>query len=119
LSDGVEVMIGMTRDPLFGPLIAFGLGGIHVEILGDVQFRLAPLTGRDATDMVRTIKGYRLLTGYRSQPAVDLKAIEDMLLRLSHLIEAIPEISELDLNPIFAFPEGQGCKIVDARIRVG
>ncbi len=118
LSGGVEVMVGMSRDPLFGPLIAFGLGGIHVEIFGDVQFCVAPLTDRDATEMVRTIKGYRLLTGYRGQPAVDSKAIEDVLLRISHLVETIPEISELDLNPIFALPEGQGCKIVDARIRI-
>jgi acyl-CoA synthetase (NDP forming) len=118
LSGGVEVMVGMTRDPLFGPLIAFGLGGIHVEILGDVQFRVTPLTDQDAADMVKGIKGYRLLTGYRGQPAVDLKAIEEVLLRISQLADAIPEISELDLNPIFALPEGQGCKIVDARIRV-
>lgn len=118
LSGGVEVMVGMTRDPLFGPLISFGLGGIHVEILGDVQFRVAPLTDRDATEMVRTIKGYRLLTGYRGQPAVDLNAVDDVLLRISHLVEAIPEISELDLNPVFAMPEGQGCRIVDARIRI-
>jgi acetyl coenzyme A synthetase (ADP forming)-like protein len=118
LTGGVEVLVGMTRDPLFGPLIAFGLGGIHVEILRDLQFRVAPLTDRDAADMVRAIKGYRLLTGYRSQPAVDLKAIEEVLLRISHLAKAIPEISEIDLNPIFAMPEGQGCKIVDARIRV-
>ncbi|MGQ0666861.1 MAG: acetate--CoA ligase family protein, partial [Nitrospiraceae bacterium] len=118
LSGGVEVMVGMTRDPLFGPLIAFGLGGIHVEILGDVQFRIAPLTDRDATELVRAIKGYRLLQGYRGQPAVDLTAIEEVLLRISQLVEAIPEISEIDLNPIFALPEGQDCRIVDARIRV-
>jgi acetyl coenzyme A synthetase (ADP forming)-like protein len=118
LSGGVEVMVGMTRDPLFGPLISFGLGGIHVEILGDVQFRVAPLTDRDATEMVRTIKGYRLLTGYRGQPAVDSKTIQDVLLRISHLVETIPEISEIDLNPIFALLEGQGCRIVDARMRI-
>jgi acetyl coenzyme A synthetase (ADP forming)-like protein len=118
VSGGVEVMVGMTRDPLFGPLIAFGLGGIHVEILGDVQFRVTPLTDQDAADMVKGIKGYRLLTGYRGQPAVDLKAIEEVLLRISHLADAVPEISELDLNPIFALPEGQGCRIVDARIRI-
>jgi acyl-CoA synthetase (NDP forming) len=119
LSGGVEVMVGMTRDPLFGPLLAFGLGGIHVEILGDVQFRITPLTDRDAAEMVRKIKGYRLLQGYRGQPAADLKAIEDVLLRVSRLVEEIPEIVELDLNPIFALPEGQGCKIMDARIRMG
>jgi acyl-CoA synthetase (NDP forming) len=118
LPGGVEVMVGVTHDPLFGPLIAFGLGGIHVEILGDVQFRVAPLTDHDAAEMIRGIKGYRLLTGYRGQPTVDLKAIQDVLLRLSRLVEAIPEISEIDLNPIFALPEGHGSKIADARIRI-
>lgn len=118
LSGGVEVMVGVTHDPLFGPLLAFGLGGIHVEILDDVQFRITPLTDRDASEMVREIKGYRLLQGYRGQPAVDIKAVEEVLLRLSRLVEEIPEITELDLNPIFALPPGQGCKIVDARIRI-
>lgn len=118
VSEGVEVMVGMTRDPLFGPLLAFGLGGIHVEILGDVQFRITPLTDRDAAELVREIKGYRLLQGYRGHPAADVEAIEEVLLRLSRLVEEIPEISELDLNPIFALPPGQGCKIADARIRV-
>jgi acyl-CoA synthetase (NDP forming) len=118
LSSGVEVMVGMTRDPLFGPLLAFGLGGIHVEILGDVQFRIAPLTDHDARAMVQEIKGHRLLSGYRGQPAVDVKAIEDVLLRISRLVEDVPEIGELDLNPIFALPDAQGCKIVDARIRI-
>ena len=118
LSGGVELMVGMTHDPLFGPLIAFGLGGIHVEILGDVRFRITPLTDRDATEMVREIKGYRLLEGYRGHPPADVEAIEEVLLRISRLVEEIPEITELDLNPIFALPPGQGCRIVDARIRV-
>ncbi|HSF70419.1 MAG TPA: GNAT family N-acetyltransferase [Nitrospira sp.] len=119
VTGGVEVMVGMTNDPLFGPLIAFGLGGIHVEILGDVRFRITPLTDRDAAEMVREIKGYRLLQGYRGHPAADIEAIEDVLLRISRLVEEIPEIGELDLNPIFALAPGKGCKIVDARIRVG
>jgi acetyl coenzyme A synthetase (ADP forming)-like protein len=118
LSGGVEVMIGVTHDPLFGPLIAFGLGGIHVEILGDVRFRITPLTDRDAAQMVREIKGYRLLQGYRGHPAADVEAIEEVLLRLSRLVEDIPEISEMDLNPILAMPPGQGCRIIDARIRL-
>jgi len=118
MTGGVEAMVGMTRDPLFGPLIAFGLGGIHVEILGDVQFRVTPLTDRDATAMVHEIKGYRLLQGYRGQPPADVKAIEEVLLRISRLVQEIPEISELDLNPTFALPPGQGCRIADARIRV-
>lgn len=118
ITGGVEVMIGVTEDPLFGPLIAFGLGGIHVEILGDVQFRITPLTDRDAAEMIRGIKGYRLLTGYRGHPPADLDALEETLLRVSRLVEEIPEISELDLNPILALPPGQGCRIVDARIRI-
>ena len=115
---GVEVMAGVTQDPLFGPLIAFGLGGIHVEILGDVRFRVTPLTDRDAGEMVREIRGYRLLEGYRGHPPADVAAIQDVLLRVSRLVEDIPEIKELDLNPIFALPPGEGCRIVDARIRV-
>src|SRR4029079_7043663 len=79
---GVEVMVGVTHDPLFGPLIAVGLGGIHVEILGDVQFRITPLTDHDAAGMIRGIKGYRLLSGYRGHPAADIEAIEDVLLRI-------------------------------------
>ena len=118
LSGGVEVMVGVTHDPLFGPLIAFGLGGIHVEILGDVRFKITPLTDRDAAQMVRESKGYRLLQGYRGHPAADVEAIEEVLLRLSRLVEEIPEIRELDLNPIFALPPGQGCRIVDARVRI-
>jgi acyl-CoA synthetase (NDP forming) len=118
VSGGTEVMIGMTHDPLFGPLVAFGLGGIHVEILGDVCFRVTPLTNRDAADMVRGIRGYRLFQGYRGHPPADVPALEDVLLRVSRLVEEIPEISELDLNPVFALPPGLGCRIVDARIRV-
>jgi acetyl coenzyme A synthetase (ADP forming)-like protein len=117
LRGGVEVMIGVTDDPLFGPLIAFGLGGIHVEILADVCFRVTPLTDRDAQEMVRSIRGYRLLEGYRGHPPADIPAIESVLLRVSRMVEDIPEIRELDLNPIFALPPGQGCSIVDARIR--
>lgn len=83
-----------------------------------MQFRITPLTDRDAAEMIRGIKGYRLLTGYRGHPPADLEALEEMLLRISRLVEEIPEISELDLNPIFALPPGQGCRIVDARIRL-
>ena len=117
-TSGVEVMVGVTHDPLFGPLIAFGLGGIHIEILGDVQFRVTPLTEDDASEMIRGIKGYRLLSGYRGHPPADVTALEEVLLRISRLVEEVPEISELDLNPIFALPPGQGCRIVDARICV-
>lgn len=116
--DGVEVMAGVTHDPVFGPLIGFGLGGIHVEVLGDVRFRVTPLTDRDAAEMVREIRGYRLLEGYRGHPPADVKAIEELLLRLSHLVEEVEEITELDLNPILALAPEQGCRVLDARIRV-
>jgi acyl-CoA synthetase (NDP forming) len=111
-------MVGVTADPLFGPLIAFGLGGIHVEILGDVRFRITPLSDRDAAEMAREIRGFRLLEGYRGHPPADVAAIEEALLRVSRLVEEVPEIGELDLNPIFALPPGKGCSIADARIRV-
>ena len=115
---GVELMIGVTDDPLFGPLIAFGLGGVHVEILADVCFRVTPLTDDDAHEMIRGIRGYRLLEGYRGHAPADIDAIEQVLLRISRMVEEIPQIKELDLNPIFALPPGQGCAVVDARIRV-
>lgn len=115
---GVELMIGVTQDPLFGPLIAFGLGGIHVEILKDVCFRVTPITARDASEMVRSIRGYPLLQGYRGHPAADIAAVEDVLLRVARLVEEVPEISELDLNPVIALPPGQGCVIIDTRIHV-
>src|SRR5262249_26227114 len=97
LSGGVEVMVGVTQDPLFGPLIAFGRGGVHVEILADVCFRVTPLTARDAAEMVRAIRGSRLLQGYRGHPPADLDAIEELLLRVSRLVEEVPEIGDLDL----------------------
>ncbi len=118
IAGGVEIMIGVTQDPLFGPLIGFGLGGIHVEILRDVCFRVTPITDRDAAEMVRSIKGYRLLEGYRGHPPADIAAIEDLLLRVARLVEEVPQIVELDLNPVIALPPGRGCWIVDARIRV-
>jgi acetyl coenzyme A synthetase (ADP forming)-like protein len=118
ISGGVELMIGIADDPVFGPLIGFGLGGIHVEILGDVQFRITPLTDKDAAEMVRQIRGYRLLKGYRGHPPADLDAIQEVLLRTSIMVEVLPQIRELDLNPLFALPPGKGCITVDARIRV-
>jgi acyl-CoA synthetase (NDP forming) len=118
LTKGLELIVGVTDDPLFGPLIAFGLGGIFVEILKDLVFRITPLTDVDAREMVTGIKGYKLLQGYRGQEPVDEKALQELLLRISRLVEEVPEISELDLNPIFAMPSGQGCIIADARIHV-
>lgn len=119
IAGGVETMMGVVHDRAFGPLIAFGLGGIHVEILGDVRFRVAPLTDRDVDELLHEIKGFRLLQGYRGHPAADLGALADVLLRLSRLAEDVPEILELDFNPVVAMPPGRGCRILDARIKVG
>ena len=119
LEGSAETMIGAQADRAFGHLVAFGLGGIHVEILRDVVFRVAPLTDRDAREMVRSIRGVRLLEGYRGYPAADLEALEEALLRLSALVEAVPVIQEIDLNPIFALRPGEGYRVADARIRVG
>jgi len=119
LRGAAEVMMGMTQDPVFGPVLAFGLGGIHVEVLRDVAFRVAPLTDRDARQMVREIRGHVLLEGYRGHPPADLPALEEALLRLSLLVDAVEEIRELDLNPVFALEPGKGYRIADARIRVG
>jgi acetate---CoA ligase (ADP-forming) len=118
IAGGVETMIGIVDDPLFGPLVAFGLGGIHVEILGDVRFRVGPLTDRDADELLHEIKGLPLLEGYRGHPPADLDALRDLLLRVSRLAVDIPEIVELDLNPVLAMSPGNGCRIVDARVRV-
>ena len=118
LGGGAEVMMGMSTDPVFGPVLAFGMGGIHVEVLRDVAFRVCPLTDRDAAEMVREIRGYRLLQGYRGHPAADVEALEEALLRLSRAVEHVEAIAEIDLNPVFALEPGEGYRIVDARIRV-
>ncbi|HXG41729.1 MAG TPA: acetate--CoA ligase family protein [Dehalococcoidia bacterium] len=111
---GIEVILGMSRDPQFGPVLMFGLGGILVEVLKDVSFRIVPITARDAREMLREIKAFPVLQGYRGQPPADLEALEGMLLRLSELAEAHPELEEMDLNPVFAY--AQGAVAVDARI---
>ena len=111
---GVEVIIGMSKDAQFGPVLMFGLGGILVEVLKDVSFRIVPLARRDAAEMIREIKGYPLLEGYRGQEAVDVSNLEEMLLKVSEFVEKHPEIKELDLNPIFAY--GRGAIAVDARV---
>ncbi|MGE3177111.1 MAG: GNAT family N-acetyltransferase [Vicinamibacterales bacterium] len=115
---GVETIIGLTEDPNFGPLVAFGLGGVSVEVLHDVAFRIAPLTDTDADALMRGVRGYQLLQGYRGRPACDVEALREVLLRVSLIGQHVPEIVELDLNPVIALPEGHGCRIVDARVRV-
>jgi len=116
-SPGLEVIVGMNRDPQFGPVILFGLGGIMVEIFQDVSLRLPPLTKEEALSMIREIKGYRLLSGYRGRPAVDEQALADCLLAMGRISEDYPELIEIDLNPVFAYPDG--VLVADARIIVG
>jgi len=111
---GVEVIIGMSKDAQFGPVLMFGLGGILVEVLKDVSFRIVPLSRRDAAEMLREIKGYPLLEGYRGGEAVDISYLEELLLKVSNFVEKNPEIMELDLNPIFAYSDG--AIAVDARV---
>ncbi|MBO0701829.1 MAG: acetate--CoA ligase family protein, partial [Candidatus Dormibacteraeota bacterium] len=113
---GVEMLVGLARDPTFGPLLACGAGGTNAELLGDVQARITPLTDRDASDMLRRLRTRRLLDGWRGAPPADVEALTDVLLRVSALAEAVPEIEEMDLNPVVCTPEG-AC-IVDARVHV-
>ena len=114
---GIEVIVGMSKDPQFGPVLMFGLGGVLVEVLKDVSFRIVPLEPRDARQMVREIKGFPVLQGFRGQDPADLEALEKLLLKLSAFVDAHPEIEELDLNPVFAYKDG--ALAVDARIVVG
>ncbi|HXH23471.1 MAG TPA: acetate--CoA ligase family protein [Dehalococcoidia bacterium] len=111
---GTEVIIGVNTDPQFGPVLMFGLGGVLVEVLEDVAFRIVPIEPRDARHMVREIKGFKLLEGYRGSPPADVAALESLLLKVSEFVDAHPEVAELDLNPVFAYPDG--AVAVDARI---
>jgi acyl-CoA synthetase (NDP forming) len=111
---GVEVIIGMSKDPQFGPVLMFGLGGILVEVLKDVAFRIVPLAKRDAREMIKEIKGYPILEGYRGQEPANIAVLEDYLLKVSDFVDSRPEIKELDINPIFAYRDG--AIAVDARV---
>jgi len=109
-----EVIVGATKDPQFGPTLMFGLGGIFVEILKDVTFRIAPVTEDEAREMITAVKAYPILTGYRNIPPADIEAIVEILLKSSRLVMEHQEIKELDLNPIMVYEKG--AKTVDARI---
>ena len=115
---GKEVILGMNRDAQFGPMVMFGLGGIYVEILKDVSFRLAPMTRQDARAMIRQIRSFALLRGARGEKPSDLEAIVDGLLRLSQLVTDFPQIAELDINPLVVYPEGEGALALDARLEL-
>jgi acetyl coenzyme A synthetase (ADP forming)-like protein len=113
---GREVLVGMVRDPQFGPLIAFGLGGIYVEVLQDVAFRLAPVSREEVAEQVRSIRTYGLLKGVRGEPPADVAAAEEVVLRISQLVTDFPEIVEMDINPLVIHNQGQGATVLDARI---
>jgi acyl-CoA synthetase (NDP forming) len=114
---GIEVIVGVSADPQFGPVLMFGLGGVLVEVLKDVAFRIVPLERRDARQMLREIKGFPVLEGVRGRDPADLAALEELLLKVSAFAEAHPEVAELDLNPVFAYKDG--AVAVDARIVLG
>lgn len=111
---GVEVIIGMSKDPQFGPVLMFGLGGVWVELLKDVSFRIVPIVSRDAREMIRELKGFPLLEGYRGSEPAHLPTLESLLLQVSRFVAENPEIKELDVNPIIAYRDG--AVAVDARI---
>jgi acetate---CoA ligase (ADP-forming) subunit beta len=111
---GTEVIIGVIKDPSFGPTIMFGLGGVFVEVLKDVAFRVIPIEASDAEDMINEIQGKKLLEGFRGQEPADIAYLQQMLLKLSDVVDATPEIKEIDMNPIFAYKDG--AVVVDARI---
>ncbi len=116
VSEGTEVLIGVVQDPVFGPLVVFGLGGVATEVLGDHAARLAPLTSADADELIHSVRAAPLLLGHRGTPAVDIGALRDALLRVSALADDLPQIAELDLNPVIARPDGVFA--VDARVRI-
>lgn len=114
-----EVIIGTLQDPSFGATVMFGLGGVWVEVLKDVSFRLAPLSAEDAREMIQEIKGHPVLMGLRGEPQADVDALVDMLQKVGRLAYEFPEIAEMDLNPVFVFERGKGAIAIDARILLG
>jgi acyl-CoA synthetase (NDP forming) len=117
LHGGVEMLVGAFQDPVFGPLVALGPGGTMAELIGDAGFRLAPLTDTDADELVQSGKAGLLVRGFRGAPPADVRALADVVLRVARLADDLPEVVELDLNPVIAGPDG--CVVVDARARIG
>lgn len=115
---GHEVIIGVAEDPNFGPLVGFGLGGVFVELIGDVAFRIQPVTDVDAEEMIAEVRSARLLEGYRGAEPGDVRAVKDTILRVAQLVEDVPQIEEMDLNPVIVRRPGDGVVVVDVRIRV-
>jgi acetate---CoA ligase (ADP-forming) len=119
VTGGIETMIGVAADASFGSLVGFGSGGVEVEALGDVHFRVTPLDDTDVTELINESRVSRLMAAHRGRPAADVAALSELLARVSRLAEDVPEIVELDLNPVVVLPAGQGCHVVDVRVRVG
>ena len=115
--EGAEMFVGMTHDPSFGPLVACGAGGTLVELLRDVSVRITPLTDVDVKEMLRSLKTWPLFEGYRGRPPLDASGLEDLLLRVSTMVEDLPQLIELDLNPVHVSPDG--CTVLDARMKLG
>ena len=111
---GTEIIMGMIKDPSFGPVVMFGLGGVLVEVLKDVAFRIVPIEKIDAAEMIEEIQGKKLLEGYRGQDPADIPYLQEMLVKLSDFVDRTPGIEEIDMNPVFAYKEG--ASVVDARI---
>ncbi|TKJ26683.1 MAG: acetyl-CoA synthetase [Hadesarchaea archaeon B3_Hades] len=111
-----EVIVGALQDPSFGATVMFGLGGVWVEVLEDISFRLAPLSAEDAREMIQEIKGYQVLAGIRGTPPADVGALVDIIQKVGQLAHEFSEIAEMDLNPIFTFDDGKGAVVADARI---
>ncbi|MEM0025001.1 MAG: acetate--CoA ligase family protein [Zestosphaera sp.] len=118
IPQSLEVIVGATRDPTFGPVLLFGLGGIFVEVLKDVSFRITPLTRYDAETMLTEIRAAKILDGYRGTPPRDKEAIVDIILRLAKFMEEHESVTDVDLNPIMVFEVGKGAKVADARILI-
>jgi acetyl coenzyme A synthetase (ADP forming)-like protein len=118
VGEGIEMVVGVTHDPSFGPIVMAGMGGTLVELIRDVSVRVTPLTDQDVRDMLVDLRMAPLLTGYRGSPPADVGALKDLLYRINAMVEDLPEVAELDLNPVFVRPDGQGVVAVDVRMKL-
>jgi acyl-CoA synthetase (NDP forming) len=116
MTGGRELILGGRQDPQFGPVVMAGLGGIFVELFEDTAVRVAPISRREAAEMLSGLRGFQVLKGARGHRPTDIEAVVEAILRLSQLLTDFPEIKELDINPLRALPEGEGCRALDARI---
>ena len=116
ISAGVETIVGMTQDAAFGPVILFGVGGVYAELLKETALRLHPLTDLDARELIGSVCMQKLFEGFRGAPPSDIDSLQDLLLRVSAMVEDVPEISEMDLNPVKVMPKGGGYWVVDFRV---